>query len=90
MRVLLLLTLAGALGCGRASVFSEGSHYGKGIPRTAFQMGRPPQTAGQSTGQFMALEYTDYRPKAPHEWPPTSGSRLPLTWSQYRGSPSKR
>jgi hypothetical protein len=82
--------MAGALGCGKPSPFAEGAGYGLGIPRTAFELGRPPQTYGQTTASLVSSEDLDSRPKAPRVWPATGGSRLPLTWAQYRGSPSKR
>jgi hypothetical protein len=91
MRVLVALAIVGAIGCGRGDPrVAAGSHYGVGVPRTAFIIGHPPQTYGNSTGSFVALEHVDYRPRLPHAWPPSAGTRLPLTWAQYRGSPSNR
>jgi hypothetical protein len=101
MRVLVLMAVLGAVGCQRSAPrVAKGSGYGLGIPRTAFTFGRPPQTDGNSTGSFAALEQkNDYRPRRPLAWPPLAGARWPLTWtdyrgyprvSQYRGNPSKR
>jgi hypothetical protein len=94
MRVLGALAVAvalGTIGCGRGDPqTAEGAGYGLGVPRTAFIMGRPPQAKGVSNASFVAIEHVDYRPRAPHAWPSGAGWRMPLTWAQYRGSPSNR
>jgi hypothetical protein len=91
MRVLVALAILGAVGCGRPDrQLAAGSHYGVGVPRTAWTFGKPPQSGGQTTGMIAAPDQIDYRPKRPHVWPPLATARWPLTWAQYRGSPSNR
>jgi hypothetical protein len=83
--------LCGIAACGRPSPYAEGSGYGVGIPRTNFTAGVPPQARGQSTGRDRpGAEGTDYRTRRPLLWPPTTASRLPNDWAQYRGKPSNR